>query len=81
VSARAELAVAIRAVNAAYLRLPESHRPDPAQLDGLDGEVDAAIASGDRERAELAIRAWRDHHLTRFAVVLINAGPTDPESA
>jgi len=66
VGVRAELAAAVRAVNAAYARLPQERRPDPAGYDALDGEVDAAFAAGDRERALVVIRAWRDRWLSRF---------------
>jgi hypothetical protein len=61
-SVRAELAAAIRAVNARYNALPESRRPD-IHWEGVDAEVDAAILSGDRERAMRAIEAWKRHHL------------------
>jgi hypothetical protein len=59
------LANAVRQVNAAYNRLPESRRPD-VHWEGVDTEVDAAIASGDRGRALAAIRAWKQHHLAMF---------------
>jgi len=59
---RAEFAAAIRQVNAAYNHLPESSRPDVA-WNGLDREVDAALAAGDADRALAAIRAWKQHHL------------------
>lgn len=57
-----ELAVAVRAVNAAYNRLPENARPE-VPFNGLDREIDAAIASGDRDRAMAAISSWRGHWL------------------
>jgi hypothetical protein len=63
---RAVLAAAVRCVNAAFYAIPEGHRPDPAPWDALDREIDAAFAAGDRERALAAIRAWRDHWLSRF---------------
>jgi hypothetical protein len=59
---RAELAAAVRAVNARFNALPEFRRPD-IHWDGVDAEVDAAILSGDRERAIRAIEAWKHHHL------------------
>jgi hypothetical protein len=59
----AALANAIRQVNAAFNRLPESRRPDPAEWGNLDAELDAACLSGDRDRAMAAIRAWREHWL------------------
>jgi hypothetical protein len=61
---RSELAAAHRAVNAAYLRLPEDTR---TQLDlstnDLDLELDRALLADDRDRALGAIASWRDHHL------------------
>lgn len=68
-----ELAHAVRAVNAAYLRIPESYRPEVATWTPLECEVDAACAASDRERALRAIEAWRDHHLEQFSHVLLNA--------
>jgi hypothetical protein len=61
-----ELAAAVRAVNAAYNRLPQEGRPDPAAFDPLEQEVDAACLSEDRERALAAIREWRNHWLGLF---------------
>jgi hypothetical protein len=65
---RAELAAAVRAVNARFARLPAEvqTRVDVAATDSLEAEVDAAILAGDRERAERAIAAWRDHWLATF---------------
>jgi hypothetical protein len=59
---RADLAAAVRAVNAAFAQLPAEVR-DAIEIryDGLDRELDAACAAGDRERALAAIRAWRGH--------------------
>ena len=68
-SIRTELAAAVRAVNAAYYRLPVEGRPDPAAFDPLEAEVDAACLDEDRDRALAAIRAWRQHWLARFAEV------------
>jgi surfactin synthase thioesterase subunit len=65
-SVRTELAAAVRAVNAAYNRVPVDSRPDPASFDPLEAEVDAACLSDDRERAMAAIRAWRSHWLAQF---------------
>ena len=62
----AELAGAIRAVNAAYHRLPEDRRPEPPSWDALSREVDAACAAGDRSGALAAIRAWSGHWLSAF---------------
>jgi hypothetical protein len=77
---RTELAVAIRRVNAAYLAIPERHRPPAAPWPALEAEVNAACASGDRDRALAAIAAWRDHHVSRFTNALLNA-PLDYEKA
>jgi hypothetical protein len=64
---RTELAAAVRAVNAAYSRLPEPARKQiEIHFDGLDREVDAAILADDRERALRAIAAWRQHWLHEF---------------
>lgn len=68
-----ELAAAIRRVNAAYLAIPERHRPAAAPWAALELEVDAACAAGDRDRALAAIAAWRDHHVSRFTSALLNA--------
>lgn len=73
-----ELAAAIRKVNAAYLAIPERHRPAAAPWAALELEVDAARAAGDRDRALAAIYAWREHHVARFTTVLLNA-PLDYE--
>lgn len=63
-SVRSELAAAIRAVNAEFLRLPEAAR---SQLDlstnDLDRELDRALLTDDRGRALKAIESWRDHHI------------------
>lgn len=80
----AALANAIRQVNAAFYRLPESRRPDSVESRGLDAELDAACVSGNRERAMAAIRAWRDHWLYEFErpARLESAGPeTAPHGA
>jgi len=64
---RAELAAAVRAVNAAFDRLPvDAQQKVAVAVDGLEAEIDAAILAGDRERAEAAIRAWREHWLETF---------------
>ncbi len=68
-SVREELAAAVRRVNAGYARLPAPTRESiEIAYGGLGAEVDAAIAAGDRERAEAAIRAWREHWLAEFEV-------------
>jgi hypothetical protein len=68
-----ELAAAVRAVNAAYLRIPHRYRPAAAPWAALELEVSAASAAGDRDRAMAAIEAWRELHLSRFTSVLLNA--------
>jgi len=67
---RAELAAAVRAVNVAFYRLPESARTqiDP-RIDPAEDEVNAAILADDRERAMAAIRAWRGYWLDRIEQV------------
>lgn len=65
-SVNAELADAIRAVNAAFHLIPDDRRPSAAPWDALRDELDAARAAGDRERALSAIRAWRDHWVATF---------------
>lgn len=68
-SVREELAVAVRRVNAEYARLPAPTQESiEIAYDGLEAEVDAAVAAGDRERAEAAIRAWKQHWLAEFEV-------------
>lgn len=64
---RAELAAAIRTVNAAYNRLSTSAQ-DAIEIryDGLEAEIDRAIHADDRPRAERAIRAWRGHWVSEF---------------
>jgi hypothetical protein len=65
---RAELAAAVRAVNAAFNRLPVSARKqiDP-RTDPVEDEIDAAMLADDRDRALAAIRAWRGYWLDRIA--------------
>lgn len=60
------LADAIRVVNARFYAIPEAERPPPAPWSGLECEVDAACAAGDRERALAAVRAWRDRHVAEL---------------
>jgi hypothetical protein len=64
-SIRAELAAAVRAVNAAYYRLPEDRRPSIA-YDHLDQELEIACTGGDRDRALAAIDRWKRHWLDTF---------------
>ena len=63
-SIRNELAAAIRAVNAAFARLPEAARSQmDLSTDDRDRELDRALLQDDRARALAAINSWRDHHL------------------
>lgn len=64
----AALANAVRQVNAAFNRLGRSTQ-DKVEIryDGLDAELDAAILSGDRDRAIAAIRSWRGHWLHQLS--------------
>lgn len=64
---RAELAAAVRAVNAAFNRL-SPHEQDRVEIsyDGLEAEIDAAILAQDQTRALAAIRAWRGYWLKAF---------------
>jgi hypothetical protein len=61
---RAELAAAIRAVNAEFNRLPTDAQ-DGVDLSygDLDAELDRALLADDEIRARGAIDSWRDHHL------------------
>lgn len=48
----------------AHIKLaPEVRKQIEIPFDGLDRELDAAISSGDRDKALAAIRAWRQHWL------------------
>lgn len=61
------MACAVRAVNARFDGLaPSVQSSIEIRFDGLDGEVDAAILAGDRDRALAAIRAWKQHWLREF---------------
>jgi hypothetical protein len=63
----APLAAAVRAVNAAYFRLPVDVQDQiDVTVDPCEAEVDKAILVGDRDRALAAIRAWRGHWLDRI---------------
>lgn len=64
---RAQLAAAVRRVNAEFNRLPTSvQNRIEISWHGVDAEVDAAILAGDRPRAEAAIAAWKRHWLATF---------------
>lgn len=79
-SVRQELAAAVRAVNAAWERVPAPYRPDPAPFDALEREVRAAQIAGDERRALAAIEAWRGLHVARFTAALANC-PLEPRGA
>jgi hypothetical protein len=65
---REELAAAVRAVNAAFNRLPlDAQEEIEICYDGLDAEIDASIRAEDRPRAVAAIRAFRDHWVHELA--------------
>lgn len=71
----AELAAAVRRVNAIYSVIPASRQPD---LDGsswrrLEAEVDRACGAGDREAALLAIKRWEEHAQRVLAPLALNA--------
>lgn len=67
---RAELAAGIRAVNASFSRLPQRVQDSIViSYDGLDREIEAAILADDRDRADAAIRAWKQHWLATFEAV------------
>lgn len=69
-TARAELAAAVAAVNAAYARLPiETRESIDIEAGSLDRLLDRALLDGDRDDARDAIRLWRDHYLRLFAEV------------
>jgi len=64
---RAELAAAIRKVNAEFERLPpEVQDAIDVAFDPLEREVDAAILTNDRPRALRAIGAWKRHWVATF---------------
>lgn len=67
---RGALANAVRQVNAQFNRLPKS-KQDEIEIGNpeLDREIDAAIVAGNRDRALVAITAWRSHWLREFAEV------------
>lgn len=65
-STRTELAAVVRAVGAAFNRVPESSRPDVAWSE-VDDLLEAGIVSGDRAQAMAAIEEWKQRHLDLFA--------------
>lgn len=66
-SVRAELAAAVRKVNAEYSRLPRSAQDRiEVRADPVEAAVNSSILAGDRERALAAVAAWRSYWLRRF---------------
>lgn len=67
-SARAELAAALRLLNAAYRRLPNPEALDLFTEDVLELEalIGREMRAGNDQAARTAIRAWRDRHLANF---------------
>ena len=76
-STRCELAAAVRRVNAAYRRVPESARPDiNAQTwRDLEAEIDRAAAKGDREVALLAVEKWEANALVELERAVQDTAP------
>jgi hypothetical protein len=74
---RAELATAVRAVNAGLSRLPA---PVRGQIDPYDGFDQAAILTEDRDRAMQTIDAWRTEQLARIEQARAEAGRDGPRS-
>ena len=68
VSIRAELAAAVRRVNARLHALPEDARPDLRPLwRKFEAEVDGALTLGGEENARAAIERWERAALTAIA--------------
>lgn len=65
---RAELADALRILNARYRELPNPEIVDlfTDEILDLETQIGAALAAGDDPAARRAIRLWRDRHLTNF---------------
>lgn len=68
ISVRAQLAAAVRRVNAAYNRVPNADEIDvfSAKWRKLESDVDTALAAGDDLKARDAIREWEHHALVTF---------------
>ena len=64
-SPRAELARALRELNRRFHELPEADRPTVA-WGHTDDRLEAALASGDRDRALAEVDRWRDEHMRLF---------------
>lgn len=64
---RAELAAAIRKVNAAYSRLTPDQRTRVSLV--ADGPLDSALLSGSHAKALAQIETWRDRQLAAIAQV------------
>jgi hypothetical protein len=67
-SPRAELARALRELNRRFHELPEADRP-AVEWGQPDDRLEAALASGDRERALTEIERWHDGHVRLFEAV------------
>jgi len=71
----AELAAAVRRVNATYSQIPESCRPDIAgeRWANLERELDRACGAHDHDAAGLAIETWEAETLAVLTRCLANA--------
>lgn len=65
---RAELADALRVLNARYRDLPDPESVDlfTDELLDLERQISAAMTAGNDPAARRAIRTWRDRHLANF---------------
>lgn len=79
----AELAAAIRRVNALWMQVPPRFQPpvDSAAWRRLERQIDRCLAAGDRDGALEAIERWEEHAKTIIAPALANAPLTDREAA
>jgi hypothetical protein len=69
-SLRAELAAAVRWVNARRAELPAAIRGEVAvSIEAVAAEVESADAAGDRPRGLEAIEAWRREQAARIEAV------------
>jgi hypothetical protein len=64
-SPRAELAKAIRDLNARFHKLPPEQRPEVGWGE-LDERLEAALASDEPERALDEVERWHGEHLVAF---------------
>jgi hypothetical protein len=65
---RAEMATALRAVNARYNALPEELRPE-VRWEAMDDVLDEALRQPDRAKASAAITEWKNHWLAILSEV------------